>query len=683
MASLAALSEVSAGALAAKKFIAQALAVSLAAEVEVLDAAAEAARQALFANFEVSCNAIPTTTLPDERERLTLVLRRRFDEISEEITSCAARKRAALEIEQVAVDGAIEQVAAARNSLYESPSESPDAALSDQEQPQLVRLANVLAALPSRPLEPRGIRLVDVGDIGCEGMALEQRLLASLGRLVVVRGARAGDVRLAPPPRFACPGRLLRLSLYLGPSWSPHLPSDDVQATLLHLAAHVNGSLSFEDGTPIDAPLAVTPDPPQSSSVTVSFAIPLSVALGARLNFAISVGGFRVPSSTDFILVSRGVPPGLKIDAIPAAHEENDYRRPVPLASGVLCAPRNRLFESSDTAFDAFDSDGAELPPHPPSLFGREDVGFVQAMAAAEVGSWWPQEPRPARGAMIIVCRAKLGSLAVIAAPEAAACPTVMPAAGGDAAAARPFWHINIGKGPSYCNGLAALSRSGVAVVGTCGPDGFLSVHSLSTGEPLAPSSAVLFAGHIAADDSGVVGETAEAAAAGQACRHADVFVSAREPRNRPSGDAGNFHVLQFRWTGKELTSQVEGRVALTPSAARIHAMSACYARVQGPVKGISNRGKHLTLAVVPPSLLVPHAHLVVCPRGEGTLRVLELPSLALVHTHALPEGAQVTSLSADPGGASLVVVDHAGGRAMIHAIAWPLPGMLEGLHAE
>ena len=678
--SLAASSELSVGALLAKKFAAQALAVSLAAEIDALEGDAEAVRHALFAKFVVATNAIPTAMLPDERVRLSLVLRRRFDEISESVDAALVRKRAALEAEQVAVDSVIEQIAAASSAPHESSAEAADAALSGQEQGRLVRLDAMLASLPSRPLEPRGIRLVDVGDICGEGMALEERLLASLGRLVVVRGARASDVMLAPPPRFARPGRPLRLSLRLGPSWSPPLPSDDVSATLAHLAAHVSSNVAFLDGTPLDAPLAVTPDPPQSSSVTVSFAIPPSVALGARLSLAISVGAVRVPSAVDFILVSCGVTPGLSIHAGPSAHEENDYRVPVPLASGVICAPRNRMFELSATAFDAFDSDGAPLPPHAPCLFGHEEVGFVQAMAAAEVGCWWPQEPRPACGAMIVVCRAKLGRLAVFAASEATACSAETPVVGDDVVATRPFWSINIDDGPCYCRGLAALSRAGVAVVGTWGPDGFLSVHSLATGEPLARSPVVLFAGPIAADDSAVVEDAARAA--GQDGRYADVFVSAREaPSRRPSGEAGTFQVYRFRWTGKELVSQV--RVARTPSAAPIHSTVTCFARLQGPVEGASATGTHLALAVVPRSHVVPCAHLVVCPRGEDTLCVLALPGLALVHTYALPGGATVTALAADPGGASLIVVDHAGGHAVIRAIAWPLPGMLEGPHAR
>ena len=83
--SLAASSELSVGALLAKKFAAQALAVFLAAEIDALEGDAEAVRHALFAKFVVATNAIPTAMLPDERVRLSLVLRRRFDEISESV----------------------------------------------------------------------------------------------------------------------------------------------------------------------------------------------------------------------------------------------------------------------------------------------------------------------------------------------------------------------------------------------------------------------------------------------------------------------------------------------------------------------------------------------------------------------------------------------------------------------
>lgn len=532
------------------------LATALAAEVDSLDASIEAVRQALSARFELAVGAIAPDSLAEESESLTLALRRRFDEISQDIDAIVVRKKAALEAEQVAVDSALERVADASAALAEpeSSTESPDASPSEA---QLGRLATLLATFPLLPLEPAGVRLEDAEAVNETDMNKEQRLLASLGRLVVVRGARASDIFLDPPPHFGRPGRTLRLSLSLAPGWGPTLPSDDVPSTLSHLAAHVSGRLLTLDGTPIDAPLTVVPGVSHSPAVTLSFALPASVAIGTKLNAVIAVGAVPLPPPGNPIIVACGVGAGLRLEAIPAVNEDTDYRRPVPLASGILCVPRVRTLVTAACAFDAFDMDAAALPPHPPGLFGLAEDGPVQGMTAAEAGSWWPEKVQPAAGALLVVCRASDDRLSLFAALEATACSEEgLLAAEEGAPPAQPFWRVTVDGGPTYCNGLAALPRAGIVVVGACGPDGFLAVHSLATGEPLARSSDVFYACHVAADESEDATSDAEAAAPGAGRgQHADIFVAARN--NRGNGEAGVFYVYRFHWDGVDLVSRV------------------------------------------------------------------------------------------------------------------------------
>ena len=554
--------------IASAKISLLALAAALAADVDSLDATIEAVRQALSARFELAAGAIPRS-LAEESASLALVLRRRFDEISQGIDAIMMRKKAALEAEQVAVDSALEQVADVSAALAEPASsiESPDS------EAELDRLAAFLATFPALPVEPTGVRLVDAESVDDTDMTTEQRLLGGLGRLVVVRGARVSDVLLAPPPHFAHPGRLLRLSLSLAPAWGPPLPTDDVPATLAHLAARVSGKLLTLDGMPLDAPLVVTPNVSHSPAVTVAFALPASVAIGTRLMVVISVGAVPLPPPANSIVVACGVDPGLRLEAIPAIDEDNDYRRPVPLTSGVLCVPRARSLVASTTAFDAFDMDAAALPPHPAGLFGLVDDGPVQAMTAAEVGSWWPGKVQPATGAMIVVCRVSGDRLAIFAAPEATACAAEreVPAAEEGATPAQPFWRVTLDDGPVYCNGLTALSHAGIVVVGACGPGGFLSVHSLATGELLARSPAVFYACHVAAYESDDA--AADAAPAAGCGRQADIFVAARN--NRGNGEAGIFQVYRFRWSGVDLVPQVCAVATRTVPASLLNA-AAC-----------------------------------------------------------------------------------------------------------
>jgi len=78
-------------------------------------------------------------------------------------------------------------------------------------------------------------------------------------------------------------------------------------------------------------------------------------------------------------------------------------------------------------------------------------------------------------------------------------------------------------------------------------------------------------------------------------------------------------------------------------------------------------------LAVMPAPPGKRTAHLIVGTHGTSELRVLSLPSLALVHTHTL-EGMKLRGLAADPWGAVLAVCD--GVSSSVHVMAWPLPGM-------
>lgn len=94
-----------------------------------------------------------------------------------------------------------------------------------------------------------------------------------------------------------------------------------------------------------------------------------------------------------------------------------------------------------------------------------------------------------------------------------------------------------------------------------------------------------------------------------------------------------------------------------------------------GPVAAVAGVGSHFRpLCVVPPAPGRSAAYLVVGALGQPLLQVVALPSLALVHTHALP-GVRVGGLAADPRGGRLLVVDSAKRRAL-HVLAWPLPGM-------
>lgn len=539
-----------------------ALAVSLAAEIDALDAVAETAQQAISARFEYASNTITTKILSEELEHLTLALRRRFEEIADDITIWTARKRAALEAEQVAVDAALEQAADASAAIDAISGEAPDAILADRpaaQHAQLIRVAAVLAALPSRPLEPIDMRLEDASGINVVDLPTLQRLLASLGHLVVVRGAQAKDVALSPPPRFVRPGRALHVSLSLAPSWGPLLPSDDVPATLTQLAAHVSGHLVTLDGSPLNVPLSVTPDPAARLSLTLTFPLPPTIPLGTQLSLAICVGAVAIPPPVDCITISCGVRAGLQITAIPSATPDDDYRCPVALHSGILCVPRASGDDDGDVVSvvcDAFDAEGAPLPSPPIDLFAVESM---QAMTAAEVGNWWPAGLQPPSGSMIVICRATTRNLKLCAADEADVFFVEMEDTAKRDTPARPLWCASLAHGQTSCVGLAALSRAGVVIVGACSRDGFLAVHSLATGEPIARSSPLFHAANIAADDSCFCANPC-AVGAGSRSRPADVFVSAREALYRRSGDVGTFRVYHFRWYGAELTLQVRRR---------------------------------------------------------------------------------------------------------------------------
>ena len=421
----------------------------------------------------------------------------------------------------------------------------------------LIQATDALAALPSLPLEPIGMRLEDAEAGDDTDMTTEQRLLASLGRLVVVRGARASDVLLALPPRFARPGRALHLTLSLAPAWGPLLPSDDVSASLVHLAAHVRGHLVTLDGSPLEVPLSVTPDAAPRLSLTLAFTLPPTIPLGTQLTVALCVGAVAIPPPIDCVTMSQGIRAGLRITVTPAEAVDDDYRRPVALHSGILCVPHVPDEYDDRVVFDAFDAEGTPLPPHPLGLFGGPQES-MQAMAGAEVDSWWPGGLQPPCRSMVVVCRATMSNLKLYAVDEEAVYYDETAGTARRETAARPLWCASLADGQTSCVALAALSRAGVIIVGACSRDGFLAVHSLATGEPLARSSLLFHAVNIAADDSGFCADAGAVGAASRS-RPADVFVSAREALYRHSGDVGTFRVYHFRWYGAELTSQVCG----------------------------------------------------------------------------------------------------------------------------
>lgn len=119
-----------------------------------------------------------------------------------------------------------------------------------------------------------------------------------------------------------------------------------------------------------------------------------------------------------------------------------------------------------------------------------------------------------------------------------------------------------------------------------------------------------------------------------------------------------------------------------------------------GDVTAVGVTDSRRPVTVVPPGVGKSHSHLVVASQRASTLHVVELPSLALVHTLEL-EGVRITGLAADAsiadGGAfrldgsggrrtslaalaergqSLVVMDQATGDVLV--LRWPLPGMPE-----
>lgn len=89
-------------------------------------------------------------------------------------------------------------------------------------------------------------------------------------------------------------------------------------------------------------------------------------------------------------------------------------------------------------------------------------------------------------------------------------------------------------------------------------------------------------------------------------------------------------------------------------------------------------------LAVMPPPPGKRTSHLVVGTLSASRLRVLALPSLALVHEHTLGSESVlmpgtwgevgVAGLAADPWGMAIAVCDNKSGTAAV--LAWPLPGM-------
>lgn len=483
------------------------LAIALVQELESLSSKCEAARLKLTARLSEVLDDLGEFPLP-EHERIVVLLRDRYASMSTAIDMIYARKCAALEAEQVRVDGALELVA----TLH-----ADSAALFE-----------TLKALPRAPVEPSEVRL-DIPAVDDSDVPLESRVLSRLGRLVAVRPASASEVSVTSLQPFARAGKPLLLLVHLSSTFGQQLDaSDDIPGTLTVLSRHLEGSISVSAPAGADPIVASASDATAEticdvevnsvkSFVEVRFELPVILQVGWIIRASISVAG-KDAVTVEFPVI-LGLPPGLRLsnDVV----QKEDYCCPAVSSSGVIYRPTG----VAHTGIERFSSAGIRLAPLlPVTDLMLSSQASVVAVATAETAEEGRNRP------LLLACTFSTYKTEVPGASLAAFAES-SEVEGGSVSL---VWKTHI-KGCMHSFGVAALPRHGVVAVGSCADDGFIGIFDFSTGKERARAPA-RYGALVAADD-----------------KHGFVYASANWPRGTIQG----FGISMFRWDGSELISEV------------------------------------------------------------------------------------------------------------------------------
>lgn len=486
------------------------LAISLSSELDLLRTNCEAARLALADRLSAALTAVQTTesepSLRDDRER---AVRETAASLARKIDSVEAEKTVSIEAEQVHADAVLETAVAVLTALRVD-----DASAKDDAGNGVVALLEALASLPHTPLEPSTVRLD----------ADPSR--SPLGRLVVVRVARAADVRLAVLG-FAIPGKPLQLTVTLSDAFGA-CDEDDVPATLAHLARHLRSVVvNSVDGADAVAATRVIPDA-RRSCVIVTIELLPSLSPDSGLEAHVYVAGSLVATVDGHSGLSipfyRGIPPGLSI--ADSVDESDEYSSPVVSANRCVVYKVRSSSYLADAARNVFACDGDGFPSKlPRCIEALLPTNRVSAIATVNGPG----------GPTILVGRASdtrllLSAFAEDAPGDGPAPPEAPP----------PLWELHYETNGIVSGGMSVLPHQGIVVVGKCSslPGGALFVVDLASGRLLASCSAH-YAWYLAGD-----------AASGT------VFASVNLPRGE-GPYANSFGVAVFRWDGTELVPQV------------------------------------------------------------------------------------------------------------------------------
>lgn len=501
----------------------QRVAIAVAAALEELRAHCENSRRTFSEQFEAALGALTACgQSADLVERYGRLLRGYVDETVLCLETMETQKAAALEGEQVGVDGVLERTSDVLGEVSGAATMAEsDFALEVALSALVASLEGASAAQPRGPVEPNLVCITPPRAPPADAIAAaiaspddcERLLRDCIGRLVAVRAASTDDLRLSGRPKYAVADRPLRLALVLCDAYG-HLPSDDLAATLRHAAGLVHGSLSMEpEGDLIDAPVSAALNP-DGTCIWVTFALPAGLRAGSSLTLDVTVAGVR-PSSSDgmptilptSVRVVNGLPPDFRLRNVV---NPEDYCMPAV----SLAARMYRPCDGPDGPVCSYDSQGVlSLLPRRHELLGFNTLAIISM--AEGTGT------NPFIVALLRKTDMQRVTFVLVAVPEAAF---------AEGSTLGPLWTASLA--PSTNLGLAVLPRCGIVVSSHCSVDGSILVHDLKTGALLSQAPA-RYATHIAADDESRM-----------------VFASVKLVD-------GMFGVGIFRWDGVSLTEQV------------------------------------------------------------------------------------------------------------------------------
>ena len=571
--------------------------------------------------------------------RLTLhaAVDTRCDELESSLVAAHAAKKAELESELVGVDSAITEAKREVEAVLHIVRTLVDARLSSLETDALIATLRArldaleadIALTDPCPKEPVHLKLE------VDATAIVSTINAA-ARIAAPRGVANAD--LASALEAVGPGArpggifevLLRLhspasvALHVGGPLSSGVTCSGIAAALASslssLALRTRAEALFETSggaEPSLLPVRVSADV-EAEGIRFSFSVPMHATPGSSVTLGpVYVSGSPLALPPLRLRPVFGLLSPLRIAGAATANTS----LPAVSASGRLFVP---LYASPDIR--VFGRDGSPEEPIPVELLGLS--ANTTAVALLRGGD---DDDDGTSGSSSSGGGGGGGVLCVSDENGPASCVVAL-----DLRSRSLLWRTPPGLLQS-CTGIAALPAAGV-VVATSWDDAALVVLCAQTGRPLGPP--LRCAGH-----PGLPTADTRAGA---------IYVVIHRP-------CGLQAVERFAWAGGQLVA--EGPVAAA----------------QGVPTG-EGRGLQPDFVACAPSAGGPEstAHLIVALSSCGALtrlRVLALPSHALVHETALDRSVDVFGLAASA--TALVVCDGAAGAALV--LPWPLPGAPHG----